>query len=191
MYSALHGLNRLDPSNTGHASFKTGTNVYISLIRIENAFVLADALEQHGYERLARELSAFARGVIRENKRAYRVGEGYEPTKPTRGITSPSWERWRTLNRKIDDAIGAIQEEENKGHLDVHWYWTYGRGSPVLYPVKILKTMSEKRVRVEILSGENKGLDLIVDMDGLTKVPRRAMIHRVRFARGAKGFVKQ
>lgn len=99
--SLYYGLIRLDPSNTGHVGFRTGTNVYISSERIENAFVLADLLETIGYEALARDLAKFARGVQLDDVR---------PRVRRRNVTTPTYEGWRRLNDRILAAIREVEE---------------------------------------------------------------------------------
>ena len=97
----LRGLHQLDPPNTGHPNFRTGTNVYISSERIGNAFVMADLLEILGHEKLARDLASFARGVERQ------------PVKKQRNVTTPTWEKWRSLTRRIHSAIRQIMRGED------------------------------------------------------------------------------
>ena len=102
-----YDLIRLDPSNTGHPHMRTGTNVYISLIRIESAYVLADLLEILGYGKLARDLASFARGVEWKNSPAY------ETEKRPRNTTDPSWQKWRALNRRIIATIAEVGRGED------------------------------------------------------------------------------
>lgn len=103
----LQGLLRLDPSNTGSPYMRTGTNVYISLTRISNAYVLADLLEILGYGKLARDFASFARGVEWKNSPAYKSG------KRPRNTTDPSWEKWRALNKRLRTTINEIGRGED------------------------------------------------------------------------------
>ena len=102
-----YGLIRLDPSNTGSPYMRTGTNVYISLTRISNAYVLADLLEIIGYGKLARDLASFARGVEWKNSLASIGG------KRPRNTTEPSWQKWRAMNKRIIAAIAEVGRGED------------------------------------------------------------------------------
>ena len=107
MRELLWGLQRLDPSNTGSLYFRTGTNAYISLERINNAYVLADLLELLGYDNLGRDLASFARGVQREES----LPPG--PRRTQRNITTPSREKWNSLVKRIRAATNEINRGED------------------------------------------------------------------------------
>ena len=103
-------LGALYPRPQRAGEFRSGPAVYINVENLDQALVLADALEEHGLTALAKELASFARGVERELRREYVPGEAYRPTTRKKGVTSPRWEKWADLRRRIDHAITDIAE---------------------------------------------------------------------------------
>jgi hypothetical protein len=113
MRELYYGLIHRDPSNTGSPYLRTGTNAYISKTRIGNAFVLADLLETQGFERLARNLASFARGVEQDVPSV---------TPRQRNVTTPTHEGWRALESRIKGAIRDVAEGEDPREITARFY---------------------------------------------------------------------
>lgn len=103
-------LRSLYPRRPERVEFRSGPQVYINLENLQNAYVLADALAEHGAIKVAEDLSAFARGVERELRREWVQGEGLRAVRRQKGVTTPSWEKWKDLRKRIDHTITDIFE---------------------------------------------------------------------------------
>ena len=101
-------LGTLYPKPTRWRDGSVGPALYINVDNLENAFVLADALEEHGAIALANELGAFARGVQRDLERGYELVRGFR--RQQRGIVTPSPDKWRELRSCLDHAITDIAD---------------------------------------------------------------------------------
>ena len=101
-------LGSLYPKPTRWRDGSDGPALYMNVDNLDNAFVLADALEEHGATRLANELGAFARGVQRDLERGYELVRGFR--RQQRGIITPSPDKWRKLRSRLDRAIADIAD---------------------------------------------------------------------------------
>lgn len=187
MSTYLHRLNTLDPSNTG-TQLRTGTNVYISYQNIDNAFILADALEEAGYDKLSKQLSAFARGVIRAEDPELWESRRYKKT----ATITPSWEKWRSLNRKIRNVLIDLREEkyqreEGVPERKVVWWqtsktaWALGSAVWWLIPSEFLGT-EEGGLYVSIrpLLGPRRGRETHVPFNHVHLSPRKPGLYKPR-----------
>jgi len=184
----LHRLNTLDPPNTGNVHIRTGTNVYISYQNIENAFILADALEEAGYEKLAKQLSAFARGVIREMDLDLWERRRYKKTV----TVTPSWEKWRSLTRKIRDVIADMREESYQkktggSEKKIVWWqarrpgWNFGATNYYLIPSEFIDTEEgDLYVNIRPLLGPRQGRDTNVPFNHVHLSPRKPGAYKPR-----------
>lgn len=103
-------LRSLYPRRPERVEFRSGPQVYINLENLQNAYVLADALAEHGAIKVAEDLSAFARGVERELRREWVQGEELRAVRRQKGVATPSWEKWKDLRKRIDHTLTDIFE---------------------------------------------------------------------------------
>ena len=192
MAALWRDVNQPDPRYS-RAEFRGGAVVYMNEGAIEDAFVLADALEEVGYPKLALDLNRWLRQLQHYNE--------VERTREPVHVHYPTSATWRSLQRRVELALRELRVGRA---TDIVWLadrkeaYDRRRGRSIIrstfWPVRVAGEGHEQgSLRVEFLTGARRGQSLVVGRSDVRERPVRVvgMESEARLAPGSAHLVRR